>query len=75
MQLASGANAIDTADGVHATLDRLANTLPTGVSSVSRYDTTPFVELSIEKVVETLVEAIVLVSSCCWSSCRTSARR
>jgi multidrug efflux pump len=61
VQLASGANAISTANGVHAALDALANTLPSGVSIAYSYETTPFVELSIQKVVETLIEAIVLV--------------
>jgi multidrug efflux pump len=61
VQLASGANAISTANGVHAALDALANTLPTGVTIAYSYETTPFVELSIQKVIETLVEAIVLV--------------
>ncbi|WP_375449848.1 efflux RND transporter permease subunit [uncultured Devosia sp.] len=61
VQLASGANAINTANGVHAALDRLANTLPEGVEVVYSYETTPFVELSIEKVIYTLIEAIALV--------------
>jgi multidrug efflux pump len=61
VQLASGANAISTANAVHAALDALANTLPTGVTVAYSYETTPFVELSIQKVVETLVEAIALV--------------
>ncbi|OBZ95069.1 multidrug transporter [Pararhizobium polonicum] len=61
VQLASGANAITTADGVHAELDRLKTSLPPGVEIAYSYETTPFVELSIEKVVETLIEAIILV--------------
>lgn len=61
VQLASGANAINTADGVHEALDGLANALPDGVEVVYSYETTPFVELSIEKVIHTLVEAIILV--------------
>jgi len=61
VQLASGANAITTANNVHVALDGLANTLPAGVSIAYSYETTPFVELSIEKVIETLAEAIVLV--------------
>ncbi|SJZ49075.1 efflux RND transporter permease subunit [Consotaella salsifontis] len=61
VQLASGANAVDTAEGVHAELDRLSSSLPEGVEIAYSYETTPFVELSIEKVVETLIEAIVLV--------------
>ena len=61
VQLASGANAISTAENVHAALDALKNTLPEGVEIAYSYETTPFVELSIEKVVETLIEAIILV--------------
>jgi multidrug efflux pump len=61
VQLASGANALDVADSVHVALDGLANTLPEGVTIEYSYETTPFVELSIEKVVETLIEAIILV--------------
>ncbi|MCM5558828.1 efflux RND transporter permease subunit [Pleomorphomonas sp. JP5] len=61
VQLASGANAITTADLVHAELDSLQDSLPEGVEIAYSYETTPFVELSIEKVVETLIEAIVLV--------------
>ena len=61
VQLASGANAITTAERVHAELDSLAGSLPAGVEIAYSYETTPFVELSIEKVVETLIEAIILV--------------
>jgi multidrug efflux pump len=61
VQLASGANAITTANAVHTELDKLAPTLPEGVTVAYSYETTPFVEQSIEKVVETLIEAVVLV--------------
>ncbi|SCM75806.1 multidrug efflux system protein [uncultured Pleomorphomonas sp.] len=61
VQLASGANAISTANLVHAELDSLKDSLPEGVEIAYSYETTPFVELSIEKVVETLIEAVVLV--------------
>ncbi|WP_075289383.1 efflux RND transporter permease subunit [Pararhizobium arenae] len=61
VQLASGANAISTANAVHAELDALAASLPDGVEIAYSYETTPFVELSIEKVVHTLIEAIILV--------------
>ena len=61
VQLASGANALNTAELVHAELDSLKDSLPEGVEVAYSYETTPFVELSIEKVVETLIEAIVLV--------------
>ncbi|MGO4567811.1 efflux RND transporter permease subunit [Rhizobium sp. 2YAF20] len=61
IMLASGANAIDTAEGVQSTINSLKQTLPANVEIVYPYDTTPFVKLSIEDVVKTLVEAIVLV--------------
>jgi multidrug efflux pump len=61
INLATGANANSTAEGVRAAMDTLSGGLPTGVEVVYPYDTTPFVELSIEKVFETLVEAVVLV--------------
>ncbi|MCC6303389.1 MAG: efflux RND transporter permease subunit [Gammaproteobacteria bacterium] len=61
INLASGANALDTSARVRAALARLSATLPSSVDIVYAYDTTPFVRLSIEKVVHTLFEAIVLV--------------
>jgi len=61
INLATGANAIDTAAGVDAVLAKLSAGMPPNIEVVSAYDTTPFVKLSIEKVVETLVEAVVLV--------------
>jgi len=61
VNLSSGANALQTAENVRNTLDRLKPSLPQNVEYVYAYDTTPFVTLSIEKVVETLIEAVVLV--------------
>src|SRR3546814_10416973 len=61
IKLASGANALDTADNVRATIDNLRATFPPGLEAVYPYDTTPFVRLSIEEVIKTLFEAIVLV--------------
>src|SRR6195952_1470696 len=61
VMLASGANAIDTAEAVQSTINSLEQTLPANVQIVYPYDTTPFVKLSIEDVVKTLLEAIVLV--------------
>ncbi|MBI1201003.1 MAG: efflux RND transporter permease subunit [Rhodopseudomonas sp.] len=61
INLATGANAINTAEAVQATIKRLSSTFPQGVVAVYPYDTTPFVRLSIEEVVKTLFEAIVLV--------------
>ncbi len=61
INLATGANAISTAQAVQETIARLSGTFPQGVEVVYPYDTTPFVQLSIEEVVKTLIEAIVLV--------------
>ncbi len=59
--LATGANALETAEGVRATLDELQRSFPRGLDAVIPYDTTPFVKVSIKGVVATLLEAIVLV--------------
>lgn len=61
LKLAAGANALATADAVRAKVQELAPFLPTGVEAYYPYDTTPFVKLSIEEVIKTLVEAIILV--------------
>ena len=61
INLATGANAIDTAQGVKSAIDKLRPTLPENVEVVYPYDTTPFVKLSISEVVKTLIEAIILV--------------
>ena len=61
VQLASGANALETANLVKAKVDEMAQFFPDGVEYVVPYDTTPFVLLSIESVLHTLAEAIILV--------------
>ncbi|PZQ10799.1 MAG: hydrophobe/amphiphile efflux-1 family RND transporter [Ancylobacter novellus] len=61
ISLATGANALDTAANVKATVERLKSTLPEGVEVAYPYDTTPFVSLSIESVIHTLIEAVALV--------------
>lgn len=61
VNLATGANAVDTAEAVRAVVDSLSSALPAGVSVEYPYDTSPFVEDSIDQVYETLIEAIVLV--------------
>ena len=61
INLATGANAISTAEAVQKTIKQLSSTFPQGVEVVYPYDTTPFVRLSIQDVVKTLIEAIVLV--------------
>jgi hydrophobe/amphiphile efflux-1 (HAE1) family protein len=61
IRLASGANALDTANNVRATIERLKPNFPQGLEVVYPLDTTPFVRLSITSVMHTLVEAVVLV--------------
>jgi hydrophobe/amphiphile efflux-1 (HAE1) family protein len=61
IKLAPGANALDTAKAVRATMDKLAPFFPTGLKLMYPYDTTPFVRVSIGEVVKTLFEAIGLV--------------
>jgi multidrug efflux pump len=61
VQLANGANALDTAKAVQATIDKLKPGFPHGLRAVYPFDTTPFVRASIEEVVKTLLEAIGLV--------------
>ncbi len=61
IKLATGANALDTASSVKATLAKLQPFFPAGLEVVYPYDTTPFVKISIKEVGKTLFEAIVLV--------------
>ncbi|TMO49012.1 efflux RND transporter permease subunit [Pseudoalteromonas ruthenica] len=61
IELATGANALDTAEAVRARLDELKPYFPEGLKIEVPYDTTPFVELSISSVVQTLFEAVLLV--------------
>ncbi|QTH21256.1 multidrug efflux RND transporter permease subunit [Rhizorhabdus wittichii] len=61
VQLAPGANAVATSRGVLERMDELSKSMPDGISYSVPFDTAPFVKISIEKVVETLAEAMVLV--------------
>ncbi len=61
IKLATGANALNTAEAVKAELAKLQPTFPAGMKVVYPYDTTPFVKISIFEVVKTLMEAILLV--------------
>ncbi|HEJ7274495.1 MULTISPECIES: efflux RND transporter permease subunit [unclassified Serratia (in: enterobacteria)] len=56
-----GANALDVAQAVRATVKRLEGNFPAGLSSRIAYDPTVFVRASLESVVTTLLEAILLV--------------
>ncbi|SMF38599.1 multidrug efflux pump [Tistlia consotensis] len=61
INLATGANALDTASAVRQRIAELEPFFPAGYHVVYPYDTTPFVKISIEEVVFTLLEAIGLV--------------
>ncbi|MDB5455654.1 MAG: transporter, hydrophobe/amphiphile efflux family [Caulobacter sp.] len=61
IRMAPGGNALNTAAAVKARVEELSKTFPAGYEYVIPYDSTPFVKLSIEEVVKTLAEAIVLV--------------
>ena len=61
IQLLPGANALNVADAVRAKMDELQPSFPQGVSWFAPYDSTTFVKISIEEVVKTLFEALVLV--------------
>ncbi|WP_020682841.1 efflux RND transporter permease subunit [Marinobacterium rhizophilum] len=61
IQLATGGNALDTAQAVREKLADLSEFFPSEMAVVYPYDTTPFVKISIQEVVQTLFEAILLV--------------
>ena len=58
---ASGANALTTGDAIKAKLKALEPFFPPGYTATVTYDTTPFIRVSIEGVVKTLIEAMLLV--------------
>jgi len=59
--LSPDANALSTAAGVQAEMENLARFFPPGIGYSIPYNTAPYVEASIEQVVYTLLEAMVLV--------------
>ena len=59
--LQPGANALNTAEAVEATMKRLEKRFPDGIAYKIPYDTTKFVKVSIEEVIHTFVEALILV--------------
>lgn len=61
IQLAPGANAVSTSNKVLARLQELEPTMPAGMSYSIPFNTAPFVKVSIEKVIYTLLEAMTLV--------------
>jgi multidrug efflux pump len=56
-----GANGIDVSNGVRKTMESLKQTMPDGIEYLIALDTTDFVRISIEEVIHTLFEAILLV--------------
>jgi len=61
VQLSPTGNAMSTATAVRAKMDELARFFPAGIKHEVPYDTSPFVRVSIEKVMYTLLEAMILV--------------
>jgi multidrug efflux pump len=61
IRLAAGANALETGNRVKAKMAELEKYFPPGMKVVYPYDTTPFVKISIEEVVHTLIIAVFLV--------------
>ncbi|BCR25826.1 efflux RND transporter permease subunit [Aquipseudomonas alcaligenes] len=59
--LQPGANALDTAESVRAAMERLAQRFPEGITYKIPYDTTKFVQISIDEVIKTFFEALLLV--------------
>ena len=61
VSLAPGADALETADLVKARVEQLSEEFPEGLKLAYANDTTNFIKLSVDEVVKTLIEAIVLV--------------
>lgn len=58
---AAGANALDTADAVKQKIEEMSQYFPASMKVFYPYDTTPFTKVSIEEVIKTLFEAVLLV--------------
>jgi hydrophobe/amphiphile efflux-1 (HAE1) family protein len=61
IQLATGANALATAKAVRARIAQLQPNFPPGLEVAYPNDVTPFIQVSIEEVVKTLLEGMALV--------------
>ncbi len=59
--LRAGANALNVKESIVHRLDEMSRTFPQGVRYEIPYDTTPFIDASIEEVIHTIFEALVLV--------------
>ena len=61
IKLAPGSNAVDTADQVRAELKEISKRLPSDIQYEIPFETSEFVKISIEGVIHTLIEAMILV--------------
>ncbi len=61
LQLSPTGNALAASEGVKKVMEELKEYFPAGVQYEVPYDTSPFVQVSIEKVIHTLIEAMILV--------------
>ncbi|HEY9208138.1 MAG TPA: efflux RND transporter permease subunit [Acidovorax sp.] len=61
LRLATGANVLESIAAVRDTIAQLEPNFPQGVKVVYPYDTSPVVQVSIDSVITTLLEAVVLV--------------
>lgn len=61
ISLATGANALETSENVKKFIEEQSAFFPEGLESVIPFDTTPFVKVSIDGVIHTMIEAFVLV--------------
>ncbi len=62
VMLQPGANALDVADAVNATVDAMRPEFPVGLSAKVTYETYQFIRISIREVIKTLAEAMLLVT-------------
>ncbi len=61
VKITPSANALDTAERVKKRMAELSELFPDGMEYLFPYDTTPFIQISIESVIQTLIEAVILV--------------
>jgi len=61
IQLTPGANALATAQGIKDRMAELEGGFPPDIAWSVPFDTTPFINISVDEVVKTLVEAMILV--------------
>ncbi len=59
--LQSGANALETAKRIDAVMERVSQSFPDQMKYVVPYDTTTFIQISVNEVITTFIEALLLV--------------